>query len=183
MGRIRSIKPEFTQNESLSALPAETHLFAVGLLCYADDEGYFNANLGLVKASVFPLRETSLPIHDMFTQLGRIDFIRLGTAADGKRYGRIVKFADHQRVNRPTASKIKTLDVRWEQSATTHAALTDDSLPEGKGRERNVLFDEGLTENSPKPRNESDQTLPGFELEGDEKKNSELDNALETVFK
>jgi hypothetical protein len=39
MGRIRTIKPEFTQDEELSTLHCETHLFAAGLLCYADDFG------------------------------------------------------------------------------------------------------------------------------------------------
>jgi hypothetical protein len=55
-------------------------------------------------------------------------------------------------------------------------------VPEGKGRERNVLCDEGLTENSMKPINESCQALPDFELEGNEKTGSEVENALETVF-
>jgi hypothetical protein len=183
MGRIRSIKPEFTQNEGLSALPPETHLFAVGLLCYSDDWGFFNANLGLLKASVFPLRETSLTVKEMLMQLAGIAFIRLGTAAGGKQYGHIVKFLEHQRVNRPTPSKIGALGISWEPSLTTHSGLTEGSLPEGKGRERNVLFAEGLTEDSVRPENESEQNLPGFELKDDEKTNSErVDASLETVF-
>jgi hypothetical protein len=138
MGRIRTIKPEFTQDEELSALSAETHLLAAGLLCYSDDDGYFNGNHGLVKAAVFPLRETSLNIHDMLAQLARIGFIRLGTAADGKHYGQVVKFNEHQRVNRPTPSKIKRLAIQWQESVNTHGALTEDSLgkgKEGKGKE------------------------------------------------
>jgi hypothetical protein len=141
MGRIRTIKPEFTQDEELSSLPAETHLLAAGLLCYSDDDGYFNANHGLVKAAIFPLRESSLSIHDMLTQLANIGFIRLGTAADGKHYGQVVKFTEHQRVNRPTPSKIKNLPIQWESSVSTHGGLSEDSLlerkgKEGKGRER-----------------------------------------------
>jgi hypothetical protein len=136
MGRIRSIKPEFTQDEELSSLPAETHLLAAGLLCYSDDDGYFNANHGLVKAAIFPLRESSLSIHDILTQLANIGFIRLGTAADGKHYGHVVKFTEHQRVNRPTPSKIKGLPIQWENSVSTHGGLSEDSLPERKGKER-----------------------------------------------
>jgi hypothetical protein len=135
MGRIRTIKPEFTQDEELSSLSPETHLLAAGLLCHSDDDGYFNANPRLVKAAVFPLRESSLSIHDMLTQLANVGFIRLGTAADGKHYGHVVKFTEHQRVNRPTPSKIKNLAIQWIESVSTHGGLSEDSLPERKGKE------------------------------------------------
>jgi hypothetical protein len=135
MARIRTIKPEFTQDEDLSALPAETHLLAAGLLCCADDEGYFKANAGLIRSAVFPLRECSVSIHEMLTQLSKVGFIRLGNGQDGKRYGLVVKFKEHQVVNRPTPSKIKRLQIKWDDSCTTHGELTEDSLPEGKGKE------------------------------------------------
>lgn len=135
MGRIRTIKPEFTQDEELSSLPAETHLFAAGLLCYSDDDGYFNAHHALVKAAIFPLRESSVSPRDMLNQLAKIGFIRLGTTADGKHYGQVVKFTEHQRVNRPTPSKIKALAIQWGESVRTHGTLTEDSLPERKGKE------------------------------------------------
>jgi hypothetical protein len=135
MGRIRTIKPEFTQDEELSSLAPETHLLAAGLLCYSDDDGYFNANPGLVSAAIFPLRETSLSVHDMLSALAKIGFIRLGVAADGKHYGQVVKFTEHQRVNRPTPSKIKPLAIQWEELMIAHGELSEDSLPEGKGKE------------------------------------------------
>ena len=136
MGRIRTIKPEFTTDEELSALPAETHLFAAGLLCYSDDEGYFNANPGLVKAAIFPLRESSVSVPDMLQQLEKIGYLQLGKTSDGKHWGKVVKFSIHQRVNRPTPSRIKNLGIVWEDSLTTHLQLTESSLPERKGKEQ-----------------------------------------------
>ena len=62
MGRIRTIKPEFWTDEDMAALDPYTRLLAIGLLNYADDEGYFNANPALVKAAVFPLDEGSANI-------------------------------------------------------------------------------------------------------------------------
>jgi len=152
MGRIRTIKPEFTTNEELSALLADTHLFAAGLLCYADDYGYFNANPGLVKAAVFPLRESSVSIQDMLNQLAKIGYLRLGETADGKKWGHVVKFETHQRVNRPTPSKIKCLEIMWIDSYTTHALFTEPSLPERKGKEVGT-----------EPKKRSDEpSLPGW---------------------
>jgi hypothetical protein len=135
MGRIRSIKPEFFADEELSTITESAHILAAGLLCYADDEGYFNANTGLIKAAIFPLREPSSTIQGMLSELSNIGFIQLGETPDGKSWGRVVKFSIHQRVNRPTVSKIRSLPIIWENLMQTHAQLTEESLPEGKGRE------------------------------------------------
>lgn len=130
MARIRTIKPEFWTHEDLSALPEATHMLAAALLNHADDEGYFNANPGLVRAACCPLREPSVSVQDSLSSLSSVGYLMLGTGADGKRYGRIVKFDDHQRVNRPTPSKIKALPIVWDNSSTTHCALSEDSPPE-----------------------------------------------------
>lgn len=136
MARIRTIKPEFWRHEDLSALPEATHMLAAALLNYADDEGYFNANPALIRAECSPLREPSVSIQSSLELLVVIGYLQVGTAQDGKRYGRIVTFDDHQRVNRPTPSKIKALRIVWEDSPTTHPQLTESSPPERKGKEQ-----------------------------------------------
>lgn len=133
MARIRTIKPEFWKHEDLSELPELTHMLAAALLNHADDEGYFNANPALVKAECLPLRESSVSTHEMLQQLSKVGYIELGAGSDGKRYGRVVKFDEHQRVNRPTPSKIKAMDVLWGDGLRTHAQLSEDSSPERKG--------------------------------------------------
>ncbi len=129
--RIRTIKPEFHTNEKLSALSIEVHYFAVSLTNYADDEGFFNRNPGLIKAALFPLRELSLSIPEMLSQLADIGFVRLGEAPDGRRYGHIVNFLEHQVINRPTRSKIKDLPIVWDISRAAPAELTEPSVQEG----------------------------------------------------
>jgi len=143
MARIRTIKPEFWTHEDLSALPEATHMLAAALLNHADDEGYFNANPGLVKAACSPLREPSVSIQDSLKSLCEIGFITALTSPDGKRFGLVNNFDLHQRVNRPTPSKIKALGVIPDSSPQTHTQLTEDASPErnreqgtGKGREQ-----------------------------------------------
>jgi hypothetical protein len=155
--RIRTIKPEFTQDEELSSLPAEVHLLAAGLLCHSDDEGYFKANPKLVKAAVFPLRETSLSIQEMLRELSNIGFIRLGETKDGKKIGHVVKFTEHQYVNRPSPSKIKPFISKWDHPCDTHPQFTEDSV--GKGMERN-----GMERNGGKDA--ESKTLPPSEQVG-----------------
>lgn len=131
MSRIRTIKPEFWRHEDLSELSEATHLLAASLLNYADDEGYFNANHRLVKAECCPLRDPSVSIQDSLDQLASIAYVRLGTAEDGKRYGQVIHFIKHQRINRPTDSKIKELAIVWDASRHAHSRLTEPSPPEG----------------------------------------------------
>jgi len=116
MARIRTIKPEFWRHEDLSALPEATHLLAAALLNYADDCGYFNANPKLVQAECSPLREPSVSIPESFRSLQTMGYIELGSGPDGKRYGRIMHFADHQRVSHPTASKLASISIAWDDN-------------------------------------------------------------------
>lgn len=136
MARIRTIKPEFWKDEELSALPEITHMFAAALLNYADDEGYFNANPALIKAELFPLREPSRNIHGMLSELSNIGYIKLYKGHKGKIFGHVVNFDEHQRVNRPTASKIKGLIDFTESSLNPHEQLTaGKEQGTGKGKE------------------------------------------------
>lgn len=135
MARIRTIKPDFWKHEELSELPESVHMLAAALLNYADDEGYFNANDKLVKAECCPLREPSVSIHDALTMLSNVGYLRLGKSTDGKRFGHIINFDLHQRVNRKTPSKIKNIAIAWDDSVSAHAQLTESSPLEGKGKE------------------------------------------------
>lgn len=137
MPRIRTVKPDFFQHEELSALPIEAHMLAAGLLCYADDEGYFNANAGLVRAAVFPLRDCSHTIPGMFLHLSKVGYLRLGKTADGKSYGHITKFLDHQRVNKPYPSKIKDLQIVWDDSRNGVGMVEERSGLNGMEKELN----------------------------------------------
>lgn len=103
--RIRTIKPEFWQDEQLSELDAESTLLAIGLLNYADDHGYFNAHPGLVQAGIFPLRKLSRDIRESLARLEDIDWIRI-VNRDGKRWGVVVGFEKHQKVDKPGKSRI-----------------------------------------------------------------------------
>jgi len=131
VARIRTIKPEFWKHEDLSALPEATHMLAAALLNYADDEGYFNANIKLVQSECCPLREPSVSVHDSLNLLVKAGFLALGSSPDGKRYGRVVNFVEHQRVNRPKPSKIKDLEIAWDASEEDHTHVSEPSPPEG----------------------------------------------------
>lgn len=136
MARIRTVKPEFWQDEDLAALNPFTQLLAIGLLNHADDHGYFKAHKALVKAAVFPFSEPSLNIHGMLTELSNINYISLFQGADGKPYGHINSFGKHQKVNRPTPSKIEPLRQFTEDSVSVHGGLTAGTGNREQGKEQ-----------------------------------------------
>ena len=175
MARIRTIKPEFWANEGLSALPEATHLLAAALLNYADDEGYFNANPKLVEAACSPLREPSVRIHESLVSLHRVGYIRLGVGADGKRYGHVVHFVDHQRVSHPTPSKIATISITWDYENEDFVRPPEnfvnppESLRPEQGIEQGIEMEQGKEirrtttknpESDPEPRREATKRQP-----------------------
>lgn len=128
------MKPEWGASESLSTVSAEAHLLSAALLCYCDDEGYFRANPELVRGGTIPLRVDSARIEVLLSELESIGYIQRAVGKDGRLYGRVVNFSDHQVINRPTPSRIRPL-VKFTHpplsSVSPHGALTVGK--EGKG--------------------------------------------------
>lgn len=111
MARIRTIKPEFWTDEDMAELSEPACLLAIGLLNYADDEGYFNANPKLIKAAVFPIREPSVPIPVLIRELSNCGYLSMFSTPDGKQFGAITNFLKHQVVNKAKESKIRSLPL------------------------------------------------------------------------
>ncbi len=113
-------------------------LLALGLLNYADDEGYFYAEAAMIRAALRPLDEDSTIVRAALDELCAIEFIQMVEHATHGPIGRIVSFLEHQRVDRPNKSKIKHL---WN-SSNDRRMIVDESSPEGiregKGREQGV---------------------------------------------
>jgi hypothetical protein len=137
--RIRTVKPEFWTHPVMSRLEPTTQLLALALLNYADDHGYFRAEPELVRAACCPFTEASVSIHGGLTTLLKVGWIEVRNTGDTGVIGRITKWQKHQRVNRPSASKLMPYWLT-ESSLNPHGRLTEASLPEqGTGnRERNT---------------------------------------------
>lgn len=142
--RIRTIKPEFWRNRKLASLGREVHDFAARLITASDDEGFVEADPALLAGDLYPFdADAQRFIKKSLPELERIGFI----IVRGGELGIIClpKFREHQRINRPTPSRLK---ARFEQvvaiaqfsedSVSPHGALTEDSqqLSEPSSTER-----------------------------------------------
>lgn len=57
MARIRTIKPEFWEDEKIGKIPIPCRLFFIGCWNFADDFGVIKGNAALLKSQIFPYDE------------------------------------------------------------------------------------------------------------------------------
>jgi hypothetical protein len=137
MPRIRTIKPEFWSNDKLSELSIETHAFAAGLLNHCDDEGWFNANPKLIGVQIFPVREEYRNCTVHIQNLSDIGFVTIHNGIDGRVYGHISKFSEHQVINKAKASKIKGLITESNEYGISTVLVQHGKERKGKELEQN----------------------------------------------
>jgi len=107
VARIRTIKPSMFSSLTVCAWPVDVRWTFAGLFTYLDDYGRGLDEPRLVKAELWPLddRMTAKKVDehlDLIASTGPLCRYESG----GSRYFHITSWREHQRVNRPTDSKI-----------------------------------------------------------------------------
>ena len=157
MARIRTIKPEFWEDEKLAKLPVHARLLFIGTWNFADDNGALLANPVLMKSHIFPYEDIGISTIsewiDMLVENGML----IRTTYNGKDYLVIRKFLIHQKINRksiriniPLPVVLQVIDEYNE----THGVLTESSLQEreqgiGKRNDGTGMEEEMKEESAP----------------------------------
>ena len=157
MARIRTIKPEFWEDEKLAKLPVHARLLFIGTWNFADDNGALLANPVLMKSHIFPYEDIGISTIsewiDMLVENGML----IRTTYNGKDYLVIRKFLIHQKINRksiriniPLPVVLKVID----EYNKTHGVLTESSLQEreqgiGKRNDGTGMEEEMKEESTP----------------------------------
>ena len=133
MARIRTIKPEFWEDEKLAKLPVYARLLFIGTWNFADDNGALLANPVLMKSHIFPYEDIGISTIsewiDMLVENGML----IRTTYNGKDYLVIRKFLIHQKINRKSIRINIPLQVVLQvidEYNKTHGVLTEPSLQE-----------------------------------------------------
>lgn len=99
MARIRTIKPEFWQDEKLAPLRPIDRLVFLGLISQADDAGRLVDSPRMIDGLLFPYSEDcSRESIEILTRLGRV--LRY-TSDSGQKLLQIVNWSAHQKVINP----------------------------------------------------------------------------------
>ncbi|XXZ48117.1 hypothetical protein AAGT00_04830 [Streptomyces cavourensis] len=108
MARIRTIKPEAFVSESLAEVSVEAERTFFGLLTQADDHGRHRDNAAIIAGLLWPLRaeHTSVHVEDDLHQLATAGLVCRYTGCDGRRYLHIVTWSEHQKIDKPSQSRL-----------------------------------------------------------------------------
>jgi len=144
--RIRTIKPDFWHSQKIARLSKDDRLLFIGLWNLADDAGILEDRYQLIAAELFPYdleadpHATYMSVQGGLTELAKLRLL-IRYEKNEKSYLFIPGWDEHQRINRPSASKLPQPPVQpapiqgvlIEDSLSAHGALT---AGKGKGSGR-----------------------------------------------
>lgn len=106
MARIRTIKPEFPQSESMGRVSRDARLCFIMLWTIADDEGRLRGNSRMLASLLFPYDDDAKKhIDSWLDQLSHEGCIER-YEIDGASYLQVSNWREHQKIDKPSASKI-----------------------------------------------------------------------------
>jgi hypothetical protein len=110
MARIRTIKPETPQSESMGRLTRDEQLVFILLWTVADDEGKARAASRMLASTLFPYHDDAADKMDGWLgALEREDMIRR-YQIEGSTYLQITNWLKHQKIDKPSKSRFPTFD-------------------------------------------------------------------------
>lgn len=133
MGRIRTIKPELPQSESMGNISREARLLFILTWTLADDEGRLRGNSRMLASLLFPYDDDAPRLMDgWLTELVRercLDVYQI----DGTTYVQIANWLIHQKIDKPSKSKIPPFSEASRILANP-PRRTKDQGPEDQGK-------------------------------------------------
>lgn len=135
MARIRSVKPEICESETMARLSAEVERTFVRLWTHCDDHGRAKDHPGLIKAALFPLHDDVTPdVVDSHLAALAAEGLIVRYTVGGKRWLACPSWAEHQHPQKPRPSKVPDPSEADpipvpEVSRTPTVAVPDESGP------------------------------------------------------
>jgi hypothetical protein len=136
MSRIRTVKPEWLEDERLSLASPLARVMSIALITLADDEGRGRGNATMLGGRVFPGSEN--PREDSARALAELVKARYVVLyeAGGQSYFQIRNWAKHQKVDKPTPSRLPAPPPEGEnETPIIPATLTPLANPRESSRE------------------------------------------------
>lgn len=126
MARIRTIKPEFPLSESIGRLSRDARLLFIQLWTICDDEGRTRAASRVLASLLYPFDEDSHKlIGGWLGQLEKEGLI-VRYEVDGSSYLEVTTWKKHQKIDRPTPSRLPNPPVSTKAREDSRAF---DALP------------------------------------------------------
>ena len=110
MARIRTIKPEFPQSETIGRLSREARLLFIQLWTIADDSGRTRAASRMLASLLYPYDEDAPSLIEGWVgELERHGCVRR-YQVEGSTYLEVINWLKHQKIDRPSKSRFPAFD-------------------------------------------------------------------------
>lgn len=130
MGRIRTIKPEFSQSETMGKVSRDARLTFILLWTFADDSGRTRGNSRMLASSLFPYDDDAAEnIESWLKELEKASAI-FRYKVNGDTFLQINNWTKHQKIDKPTPSKIPPFD---DGSRSAPGGFSEDSPNASRG--------------------------------------------------
>ncbi len=106
MARIRTIKPEFPHSESMGRVSRESRLCFVLLWTIADDAGRLRGNSRMLASLLYPYDDDAKRHIDTWLEQLSSEGCIARYEVDGTAYIQVLKWSEHQKIDKPSASKL-----------------------------------------------------------------------------
>lgn len=143
MARIRTIKPEFPQSESMGRVSRESRLCFILLFTLADDAGRLRGNSRMLASLLYPYDDDAKKVIDKWLAELHEEGCIVRYEIEGDQYIQINKWLQHQKIDRPSESKIPAFDEASRVLANVIGASRNNTLYQGmdQGKDQGVAAD------------------------------------------
>lgn len=129
MARIRTIKPEFPQSESMGRVSRDARLTFILLWTLADDSGRLRGNSRMLASLLFPYDlDAGKKIDEWLSELASENCI-VRYEVEGHSYVEIHNWLSHQKIDKPSKSKLPQFANIREASANGREHSSGDQGP------------------------------------------------------
>lgn len=147
MARIRSIKPEFPQSESMGRVSRDARLLFIQLWCICDDHGRTRASSRMLASLLFPYDDDAPAKMDgWLAELSREGCL-VRYEHCGSQYLEICNWLKHQKIDRPSKPQFPSFDASQRTPSKPRESSCEDWIGlEGIGRDLHTGGDEDCSE-------------------------------------
>ena len=137
MARIRTIKPDAPTHRKTGKLSDRAFRLWLTMLTQADDEGRLVADPDQLRLLAFGYQPETLVEHseNALREIDESGLIRLYQVESSTRYAFFPSWKDHQRIDKPSESKLPAYSDTCRQFYEDSANVRRTFLPDRKGRE------------------------------------------------
>jgi hypothetical protein len=160
MGRIRTIKPEFPQSESMGRISRDARLLFIQLWTLCDDAGRARASSRMLASLLFPYDEDAGKRLDGWMRELEREGCVIRYQAEGMSYLQVCNWLNHQKIDRPSQSKIPPFDESSRALANPREPSSGD-----QGSKDLRIKDQGSKDQGPVERSRASTRKPPDDFE------------------